>query len=667
MRNRALDSVEGLTPVRFPLAGRRHPARSVDLRQGRAACESLEARTLLAASPGIVGFTLINADTDQPIAAFADLRDGAVLNFSDLPTSRLNIRANVSAGTQSVKFGYDSKSNFRVESGAPFALASNDGADYFAWTPSLGSHTLVATPYSAKKAGGIAGNARTLKFTVVQSDTWSPHVPSVTTASTGTNLIRLNIAPATASDEARTLNYRITYTAGDYLPGAAGEPHTIEAPASARHVELSGLQPFTLYSINFTAVDSSGREAATRVGAWTTAPATLERYLYSFDLPKERKGFKTLTPQIQVFDVAHGNRWVRNIPLPSGIFNVRGVAASAVTGRLYLSFFDSFKDGYQPGGLLCMDLKTDTVLWVRHYDKSVVPSPDRFDITPDGKTIYMPVGENGPDNFWVVIDASNGDPVGRINHVTAPHNTIVSLDGRLAFFEGQEKGPAVSADRLHTVAVVDTTTNKIVQRVGPFKDVVRPFTVNGSGSLVFATLNNFVGFQIGDVASGRVIYTAAPPGYTQPTGPAGEVYSHGIALTPDEKQVWVADRLKVGIHVWDVSNVPSGPPKYLGFIATRKTGLGLNGKVDPAASNDTNSVPQWITASYDGKYMYAESGDIIEVATRRVIGTLRGKTKNAAGALVDAPYTHSRHLLEVQWDGDELIRVTKQFAIGRLR
>lgn len=626
----------------------------------------MEPRLLLAATPAVMGFTLINADTDQPIASYASLNNGVVLDLAALPTRRLNIVANVNSGAQSVRFGYDSKSNFRVESGAPFALASNDGADYFAWTPSVGAHTIKATPYSAKKAGGVAGAARSLSFKVIEGA--APFAaPAVRATAIGTSGLQVFLTPASTADAARTARYRITYTAGDYLPGAAGEAHTLEVSGATRQFELSDLQPFTLYSLHVTAIDSSGREATARGSAWTNAASTLKRYLYSFDLPKERKGFKTLAPRIQVFDIANGHKWVKNIPLPSGIFNVRGVAASAATGRLYLSFFDTFKDGYQPGGMLCMDLKTNAVVWLKHYEQSVVPSPDRFDITPDGKTIYMPVGENGPDNFWVVIDAATGEPTGRINHVTAPHNTIVSLDGRYAFLEGQEKGPAVSPDKLHTVAVVDTATNQIIRRVGPFKDVVRPFTVNGSASLIFATLNNFVGFQIGDVASGKVIYTAAPPGYAQPTGPAGEVYSHGIALTPDEKQVWVADRLKVGIHVWDVSNVPNGPPKYLGFVATRKTGLGLNGKTDPAASNDTNSVPQWITSSYDGKYMYAESGDIIDVASRRVIGQLRGKANNSAGALVDLPYTHSRHLLEIQWDGDELIRVTKQFGIGRIR
>src|SRR6185436_11690981 len=183
--------------------------------------------------------------------------------------------------------------------------------------------------------------------------------------------------------------------------------------------------------------------------------------------------------------------------------SMRGVAASAATGRAYFTFYNTPKDTYQTGGLVCLDLVTNKVLWIRHYTKDQVPSPDRFDITPYGKTIYMPVGENGPDNFWRIIDASTGNPLGKINFVTAPHNTIVSTDGKKVFMEGQEKGPQ-PAEWNHRIGVVDVATNKLVKTIGPFRDVVRPFTVNGKGTLVFATVNNWVGFQVGDVGTGKI-------------------------------------------------------------------------------------------------------------------------------------------------------------------
>jgi hypothetical protein len=51
------------------------------------------------AGQAVVSFTLINADTDQPIATFDPLISGVTLNLATLPTRNLNIRANTSPST----------------------------------------------------------------------------------------------------------------------------------------------------------------------------------------------------------------------------------------------------------------------------------------------------------------------------------------------------------------------------------------------------------------------------------------------------------------------------------------------------------------------------------------------------------------------------------------
>jgi DNA-binding beta-propeller fold protein YncE len=459
--------------------------------------------------------------------------------------------------------------------------------------------------------------------------------------------------------------YRVSYTPGAYVPGPNGQKKIIDVPATSTTLSLSNLRPFTLYSLDVSAVPMTGPGTSTRLTAWTAKPATTQRFLYTFHLPKDRQGFQDLEPHIEVYDIENGHQWVKNIPLPSGIYNVRGVAASAQTDRVFVSFFDQFKDGYQPGGLLCMDLRTNAVVWQRKYDPAVVGSPDRFALTPDGQKLYVPTGENGGSDRWVVIDANTGNPVGVIHHATAAHNTTVSVDGRYVFMEGQEKSPTQASPK-HTVAVVDTRTDRIVRRVGPFSGVVRPFTVNGKGSLVFATVHNLIGFQVGDVATGKVLYTAKPTGYAQPPAD-NRIHSHGIALTPDEKEVYVVDNDNRGLHVFDISNVPAGPPVYIGHITTRATGKNLQNQVDPAASNDATGVPAWVDASYDGKYVYAESGEVIDVASHTIIGQLRAKEQDSSGNLVWGPYSHSRFMLEIDFDGGDVVNVTDQASVGRVR
>ena len=118
--------------------------------------------------PWLHSVTLFNADTDQPMAVHDPLLSGAKLSFAMLGTRNLNIRANtVSSTVGSVTFKLDG-TLIRTESGAPYALAGNNGADYYAWTPSLGLHTLVVTPYSGSGATGTVGKALTIKLNVVE-------------------------------------------------------------------------------------------------------------------------------------------------------------------------------------------------------------------------------------------------------------------------------------------------------------------------------------------------------------------------------------------------------------------------------------------------------------------------------------------------------------------
>ena len=123
--------------------------------------------TVNPAPQAVISFTLINADTDQPIATFNPLNNGATLNLATLPTRNLNIRANTSPATVgSVRFGLNGKSNYRTDNSAPYALGGDNNGNYSTWKPSLGTHTLTARPYTRSDAGGTAGTALTITFTV---------------------------------------------------------------------------------------------------------------------------------------------------------------------------------------------------------------------------------------------------------------------------------------------------------------------------------------------------------------------------------------------------------------------------------------------------------------------------------------------------------------------
>jgi hypothetical protein len=115
----------------------------------------------------ITGFTLIDADTDQPIRTIVN---GDTIKLASLPTAKLNIRADTNAGPiESVRFGFDGNNNYRVENTAPYALFSDQAGDYHGGTLSPGSHTLSATPFAAENAGGSQGGPLSIMFSVINS------------------------------------------------------------------------------------------------------------------------------------------------------------------------------------------------------------------------------------------------------------------------------------------------------------------------------------------------------------------------------------------------------------------------------------------------------------------------------------------------------------------
>src|SRR6202030_2124671 len=93
--------------------------------------------------------------------------------------------------------------------------------------------------------------------------------------------------------------------------------------------------------------------------------------------------------------------------------NVKGIAANAITGRLYVTTFNR---------MAALDIATGRKIWDRSYEGGC----DRMAISPDGKILYTPSFE-GP--HWNVVDAVSGDVITKITTKSGSHNTIYSLDG----------------------------------------------------------------------------------------------------------------------------------------------------------------------------------------------------------------------------------------------
>jgi len=119
--------------------------------------------------PTVTGFVMVDADTNQIVLGLADgqqLSKSGIL--ASLGIKNFSIQAQVSGPVQSVRFGYQGKSNFKLQNIAPYSLFGDRGiGDYIGRPLSIGSYAVVATPFNNADAAGTAGALVTIHFTVV--------------------------------------------------------------------------------------------------------------------------------------------------------------------------------------------------------------------------------------------------------------------------------------------------------------------------------------------------------------------------------------------------------------------------------------------------------------------------------------------------------------------
>jgi DNA-binding beta-propeller fold protein YncE len=339
---------------------------------------------------------------------------------------------------------------------------------------------------------------------------------------------------------------------------------------------------------------------------------------------------------IYVYDMDAGHRLVQHVELPMAR-GIRGVAASPRTHTLYISYGGD-GGGNGNGSMLAYDLLAGRVLWQRSYSTGI----DSMAISPDGSRIYMPTGELSSGGTWLVLDGRDGHVITTIQGGNGPHNTVVSLSGRHVYLGG----------RAHEyLEVADTRTNRVFRNIGPLRNTVRPFTINGRETLAYTTATGYIGFQVSSIASGRVLYTANVPGFSFNPAKFGlSAPSHGISLAPNERQVWVIDAPNSYVHAFDVSHLPAAAPKLIANIALPHP---MTGEEDPCKYDCGRDG--WVQHSRDGRFVYVgDSGDVIDTRTLRPVAFLPALRQ-------------TRKMLEIDWRGGVPIATTSRSGVGYVR
>ncbi|MEY2409849.1 MAG: hypothetical protein QOF48_2519 [Verrucomicrobiota bacterium] len=345
------------------------------------------------------------------------------------------------------------------------------------------------------------------------------------------------------------------------------------------------------------------------VMASSAAEPGLKRYLYLSTPDAAQKGGSG--SGILIFDIDDGHRFVRRIDIPKFQEGLRGFCPSLAGHAAYYSTTSRRLGRF--------DLETEKIVWEKTYNVGC----DRCAVTMDGGKIYVPSGWwiKGTNSCWMVVDAGDGHELKRLPANDGPHNTIASLDGRFVF-GGSETN----------FFVFNARNDSLLQRISPVGESgVFPFTVNNDNSLAYICLGKHVGCDVVDLKRGAVLHRVL----------AGEQpiahRTHGAALTPDGKELWLSDQDGKKLFVFDAQQMPPSPK---GHVDLSTTGHG------------------WICFSLDGKYAWSHTPDIIDAHSKKVVATLKDEKGE--------PVSGSK-FFEAQFLDGKLVRVGNQFGLGRER
>jgi YVTN family beta-propeller protein len=221
--------------------------------------------------------------------------------------------------------------------------------------------------------------------------------------------------------------------------------------------------------------------------------------------------------------------------------------------------------------------------------------PNNLSVSNDGK--YAFVGIAVAPGAVDAIDTATMKIAKTIPVKGAVHNTYVTPDGKFVV-AGSVAGKMIT--------VIDEKTLTPAWEL-PTDQGVRPMAfekaADGSTSHIFVQLSNVHGFDVVDFKTHKVTQRITLP--DQPVNGKAEsaAPSHGMAVSPDGKTLWVNSSIASGIFEYSLPDL-----KLLGYVKTDK-------------------VPDWVTFTPDGKTVYVANSGVnmvsaVDVASRKEIARI---------------------------------------------
>jgi YVTN family beta-propeller protein len=237
--------------------------------------------------------------------------------------------------------------------------------------------------------------------------------------------------------------------------------------------------------------------------------------------------------------------------------------------------------------LIALDTATDKVL----ARMSVGRAPNQIAITRDGRYVFVPLrGEAAV----AVVDTESMKAVDRIPVPAMPHNAYSSADGKRIYI-GSMMGSRIT--------VIDAATRKVLHEIAP-GNWVRPIAIKRDQSLAYTALSDLHGFVVIDLGAKKVVRRVdlppLPPGTPEPYL---KTYTHGLALTPDERELYVTSLPGNAVFAFSVPEL-----KQLAKI-------------------DVGKDPNWIAVHPDGDRLFVSNStsntvSAIDTRTKKVVATI---------------------------------------------
>jgi YVTN family beta-propeller protein len=218
-------------------------------------------------------------------------------------------------------------------------------------------------------------------------------------------------------------------------------------------------------------------------------------------------------------------------------------------------------------------------------------TPNQCASTPDGHYVGVPIRSG---DSVAIIDIQQSKIV-KVLPVSKPHN---------CYNTGRNDVLYVSSMGDNQINRIDLKTMEYTDKI-PTSGIPRPYAVTRDEKTLYVALSDYHGFEIVDTHSkkqiAKVDLPPAPPAECE-LEPHTE--THGLALSPNEKELWVTSLADGGVYVYDIAS-----KRFSKEIAT-------------------GQCPNWIAFSPDGKYVTVSNcgsndATIIDAKTQKPLATIK--------------------------------------------